>query len=733
MLEVARTKLSGSLSYNNAVWGAALLVASITFIVYLPALNNDFVNWDDFTYVSKNHEIRSIDLGFLKWGFTAVVSSNWHPLTMFSHALDYALWGLDPWGHHLTSIIFHSVNTLLVFILVVWLLGYARAGETGISNDFAGPGKKALIAGIVTALLFGIHPVHVESVAWVSERKDVLSAFFFLLSVLAYLRFTSSRDSKRSIFYGACLILFAMALMSKPMAVTLPVVLLILDCYPLGRLTLGGGLKGARWLLIEKAPFFVLSLLSSLITLWAQRTGGALTTLEVTPLIVRILVALRAYAFYIYKMVLPIDLAPFYPYPRTVDFFTVEYIGSFILLIVVTSFCLWSVKRGKLFSAVWLYYLVTLIPVIGIIQVGEQAAADRYTYLPSLGPFLLAGLGAGAAFERYSKKQYQIAIIAALVILSGILANKTLKQIAIWQDSITLWSYEINLFPDNTTAYINRGNAYNILGNYREAIKDLSRANELDPNSADAHNNLGFAYSNEGRIEKAIEELKKALRLRPDLAEAHYNLGNAYSRKGMTDKALEEYKKAIRHKPDFAEAHNNLGNAHYIQKRIDEAIAEYKEAIRLNPYNTKAHYNLGIAFYNQGRINKAMAEYKEALRLKPDHAKAHNNLGLVYDRQGRTDEAIKEYRTALRLNPEIAEVHNNLGNIYHSQGRIDGAIEEFQIALRLEPDYAVARYNLGLAYNSKGLKDEAIREFEEVLKIRPDFEQARKMLQSVSR
>jgi hypothetical protein len=304
------------------VWAVALIVASVTFVVYLPALNNEFVNWDDPTYVYENYQIRSIDFGFLKWIFTAVVSGNWHPLTMFTHALDYSFWGLDPRGHHLTSIIFHTFNTLLVFILVVQLLGCGRAGKTGIPNGFTGPDKKALIAGIVTALVFGIHPVHVESVAWISERKDVLSVFFFLLSVLAYLKYTSSRNSKRSISYGACLLLFTMALMSKPMAVTLPVVLLILDYYPLGRMSLEGGLKGAKWSLLEKVPFFVLSLLSSLITIWAQHTGGALTTLEAYPLKVRILVALRAYAFYIYKMVLPIDLAPFYPYPRSSILYT---------------------------------------------------------------------------------------------------------------------------------------------------------------------------------------------------------------------------------------------------------------------------------------------------------------------------------------------------------------------------------------------------------------------------
>jgi tetratricopeptide (TPR) repeat protein len=405
------------------------------------------------------------------------------------------------------------------------------------------------------------------------------------------------------------------------------VVLLILDYYPLGRLTLGGGLKGARWLLLEKAPFFVLSLLSSLITLWAQHTGGALTTLEVTPLIVRILVALRAYAFYIYKMALPIDLAPYYPYPRTIDFFAVEYIVSFILLIVITSFCIWSVKRDKLFSAVWFYYLVTLIPVIGIVQVGEQAAADRYTYIPSLAPFLLAGLGAGIALERYSKKQYQIAIIAALVILSGILANKTLKQIAIWRDSMTLWSYEIKLFPDKVAL---------------------------------AHNNLGYTYYKQGRIDEAIEEFHITLTLNPYYAKAHNNLGLAYYEQGWIDKAREEYVLALELNPDYPIAHYNLGNLYAYQGLIDEAIEEYKTAIRLNPALIDAHNNLGLAYATLGRIDEAIEEYRKSIGLKPDLAEAHFNLGLAYWEKGLKKEAIKEFEDALKIKPDYRNARDFL-------------------------------------------------------------------------
>jgi tetratricopeptide (TPR) repeat protein len=615
---------------RGTVRATAFLVASITFIVYLPALNNDFLTWDDYLYVYENQGIRSIDFGFLKWTFTAVVAGNWHPLTMFTHALDYALWGLDPWGHHLTSIIFHTFNTFLVFILVVRLSNYRRAGKKGLSSDLAGADRRALIAGTVTALVFGIHPVHVESVAWISERKDVMSAFFFLLSVLTYLKYTSSRDSKRSIFYGACLVLFIMALMSKPMAVTLPVVLLILDYYPLGRLSLEGGLKGARWLLLEKVPFFVLSLLSSLITIWAQHTGGALQTLEVYSIMVRTLVAVRAYAFYIYKMVLPVNLAPYYPYPVPIEVFAIEYIISFILLTMVTSFCIWSVKRDGLFLSIWFYYLVTLIPVIGIVQVGGQAAADRYTYLPSLGPFLLAGLGAGAAFERYSKKLYRTAIIATLVILSGFMANKTVKQIAIWQDSIGLWLYEI----------------------------DQVHYNEPVP-----HNNLGVAYHKHGQIDKAIEEYKEALRINPDYPVPHYNLGIAFYEQGQIDEAIRAYRKALNLKPDYLEARLNLGFLYGTQRRIDEAIDEYREAIGFEPGSIEAHYNLGILYRMQGRIDEAIAQFQIALRLKPDYVEARFNLGRAYREKGLKTDAIREFEEALRIKPDFEKARKALQSL----------------------------------------------------------------------
>lgn len=437
--------------WQKYTWLLAFFVALITFIVYIPALKNGFVNWDDNIYVYENQNIRSLDFNFVKWNLSAVVASLWHPLTMFSLALDNAIWDLNSAGFHLTSIIFHTLNTFLVFILITQLKRHGNSKELS-AND--------LIVGFTTALLFGIHPLHVESVAWVSERKDTLSTFLYLSSILAYHKYLTAN---RALFYGTSIIFFAMALISKPMAVSLPLVLLILDFYPFKRWKTGK----LKRLFVEKLPFLALSISASLITIWAHSTGGSIATLESAPLMSRIFVAARAIIFYLIKMIMPFNLAPYYPYPTKVRFMEMDYAGSLVLLLFITLLCIWSLKREKLFSAIWLYYLVTLIPVIGIVQVGSQAAADRYTYLPSLGPFLLAGLGVSAIFATYSSRCW--IAIPPLILLACITTNKTITQIAVWKDSVTLWSHEIKLFPLTAElAYNSRGIAYKDLGDDRQ-------------------------------------------------------------------------------------------------------------------------------------------------------------------------------------------------------------------------------------------------------------------------
>ncbi|MEE9543007.1 MAG: tetratricopeptide repeat protein, partial [Thermodesulfobacteriota bacterium] len=482
---------------------------------------------------------------FFKWAFTSVVSGNWHPLTLLSHAVDYALFGLSPWGHHLTSVILHSINTGLVFVVSISLFslalpGEGREGGEGGRGDSDDASKRArlLLGACFTALLFGLHPLRVESVAWVSERKDLLCALFYLLSILAYIRYAAQGGGRGG--YALALVFFVLSLMSKPMAVSLPVVLIIMDFYPLRRFGAGEKIK---WVFIEKIPFFVFGVLGSLAALYAQRSSGAIATVEASPFLVRILVAARAYIFYLYKLIIPVKLAPVYPYPTDVRLFSLEYAGSIVLFLAVTLIVVLSVKRLKVLAALWAYYVITLIPVIGIVRVGAQGAADRYTYLPILGPCML--VGAFLIYSRVLRKLPYALIIAGIIILSGAFAIKTRAQISIWKDSITFWSYEIELYPEEgLMAYINRGDAYERLGLYNKQVEEMDRVIEIDPLYMPAYNNRGSAYGWLGEYELAAGDYKRAIELNPENALLYRNLAWALSKLGKMDESLVYYKRA---------------------------------------------------------------------------------------------------------------------------------------------------------------------------------------------
>lgn len=529
---------------NGALIAFALAAAMAAFLVYLPTLWNGFVNLDDPGYVYENPNIRSFGLSFIRYAFTTIVLSNWHPLTMVSYGLDYMVWGLDPFGYHLVNIIFHAANTFLVAYLAGTL---ARSlGQRG-----------SVFAGVATALLFGLHPLHVESVAWVAERKDVLSVFFFLLSLLAYLRFAGSRSVR---FYLLSLAAFALALLSKPMAITLPLVLLIIDFHPLGRLFNRDGKSLAVF--IEKVPFFILSAASAFMTLWAQKS--AIVTMEFIPFQIRLFTAVRAYIFYLYKMILPLDLAVYYPHPLRIDFLSLDYLGAITVFVAITAFCILMARKERLFLSVWLFYVITLAPVIGIIQVSNQAAADRYTYLPALGPFILVGVGAGALLKK--REGLFAALAAATAAVSIALSVLTVRQVSVWKDPVSLWSNEIDYlkgdpgFSEVKTVYLNgevyqyvpriissyyyRGMGYDKTGDFGKAIADYTRVIELNPDFPGAYNNRGTSYAKLGRYPEAIEDFKKAVELNPYFRDAYLNLGNVYMKTGEGALAAIYYEKA---------------------------------------------------------------------------------------------------------------------------------------------------------------------------------------------
>ena len=503
---------------------AALLSALIAFIIYLPALVNGFVLWDDPTYVYENPGIQSLDLAFLKRAFTEVYFSNWHPLTMISYAVDYAIWGLNPLGYHLVNVIIHSVNTAIVAVLSIRLMTIAR--------PLSAPA--AFAAGFVPALLFGIHPLHVESVAWVSERKDVLSALFFMASVIFYLRYA---QKNKALCYILSLLAFALAIMSKSMAVTLPAVLLLIDFYPLKRLS---GVKGVLRAVAEKVPFFAISAFAAFMAVYSQAT--AVASLEAIPFDIRLFSALRSYAFYLEKLFVPLGLAPFYPYPAEINPLGADYLVTYGVLGGITIICLAAI-RYRAFIVSWLYFLGTLLPVIGIVQVGMQAAADRYMYLPSLSLVILLGAGAALIIEKNSKPL--LAIFLGFISIATIgLSYVTVTQAAIWKDTLTLWEHEIRLYPDTAyIAYVNKGIVLKDMGRYEEALADLNSAIKIKP-TAKAYNNRGNVRKKLGDTPGAIDDYRKSLELSPLDGGTYFNLALILEQSGDMGGALENASKA---------------------------------------------------------------------------------------------------------------------------------------------------------------------------------------------
>jgi hypothetical protein len=587
-------------SSRKAQYYLAAIIALVTLFVYLPALHNNFVTWDDPIYVSENSSIRSLGGSFFTWAFSDFSSANWHPLTWISHALDYAVWGLNPLGHHLTSIILHALNTFLVVALLIRLLdAYRTKHDPSFLND-----RAVLVAAGTTGLLFGLHPLHVESVAWVSERKDLLCALFFLLSIMLYAKYASGRttgDGKRqpdgdgkdgaggrnflfNRYYLAALGFFILALLSKPMAVTLPVVLLILDWHPFDRIRSWRTFGAAC---VEKLPFFVLSLASSVMTVLAQKAGGALLSVAVTPWQTRLPVGARAVIGYLENMAWPLNLVPFYPYPETASWASWEYIAPLALEAGITVLCVvLAVQKRKTGLAAWGYYCATLVPVLGIVQVGGQSMADRYTYLPSLGPFIVLGLGAAWVWERAHAQDkpgpsVRLFIAAAAACIVFFLSFATIRQTGVWKDNLSLWSYEITREPGVALAYNNRGLTYDDMGRLDLAVEDFTRAIELAPFEYKAYTNRGRVYSKLGMLDKAVGDFERAISLEPAFLDAYNNLGIAFAKAGQTDKALEQFNKTILLFQNQGVAYYNRGLLYLKTGDREHAAADYRKACDL--------------------------------------------------------------------------------------------------------------------------------------------------------
>jgi protein O-mannosyl-transferase len=629
-----------------------LLLLSVTLAVYWQIGDHQFTNYDDTIYVTDNpHVKRGLAASSVIWAFTAAEEANWHPLTWLSHMVDCQLFGLHPRGHHLTSLFLHLANVLLLFAVLNRMTG-------------------ALWRAAFVAALFSLHPLHVESVAWVAERKDVLSTLFWLLTMLAYARYVGRPTRPR---YALTLVAFALGLMAKPMLVTLPFVLLLLDTWPLDRMAYGRGgddeprtrkrirpseqrlpLSRLVW---EKTPFFALAAISSVVTFSLQQRAGAMANMEVFPLSSRIANALVSYLRYIGKMIWPSDLAVLYPHPGT-GLPLWWGAGAGLALLGLSILVVRVIRRRPYLAVGWLWYLGTLVPVIGLVQVGVQAYADRYTYVPLIGLFIMIAWGVPDLVGRWAHARTVLAVLAGTALAA--LTACTWIQLGYWKESVSLFTHTLQVTTKNYVAQNNLGNALADRGKVEEAISHYAESLRVKPDHAEAYNNWGTVLVEQGRLEEAIDRFLAALRVKPDYAAAHCNLGLALERKGRREEAIAQYLEALRLDPTYAQAHNNLALALAERGQQDEAIAHYAEALRLRPDYAEAHNNLGHILVGLGRLDEAAIHFAEAVRSKPDYAKARNNLGIVLARLGRLDEAAAQFREALRIKPDYGEARNNL-------------------------------------------------------------------------
>ncbi|HUI08148.1 MAG TPA: tetratricopeptide repeat protein [Verrucomicrobiae bacterium] len=650
----------------ESVRSRAALVVLLTIAAYLPVRNAGFV-YDDTGNIIANQSLRSLQ--GLKWIWADPRASlQYYPLTYTSFWVEYHLWGLRPAGYHVVNVLLHASNAVLVGLLL------SRLGVPG---------------AWLAALLFALHPVHVESVAWISERKNVLSGFFYLSSMLTYLGFEAGAK-RRWAFYALSLTLFVCAMLSKTSAVSMPFAVLLVVWWKRGRI---------KWPdVVSLIPFVLVGAVLGLLTAWLEihQSGAHGPEWEMSWL-ARCLVAGRVVWFYAGKLIWPYPLMAIYPRWQIDTAVWWQYLFPSAAGAVVLALWRWRGRLGKARLVGVAFFAGSLVPVPAFINIAFMRysyVAEHWQYLSSIGLIAVAAALGMSVWRRMGPWQRPWGAVLGMVALA-VLGVTTWRQSRVYANEETLWR-------DNV---------------------------EKNPDAWGAHNNLGFALQAQGRIGDAIVEYQQALRLKPDYAEAQYNLGVALGQEGKLEDSIEHYEQALRIRPNLANARNNLGEALMRAGRTQEAIGQYEEALRIRPDHAEAHYNLGIALARSGRVSEAVAHWEEAVQIRPDYAEAHNNLAIVLARAGRMPEAIGHWEQALRIKPDSAEIHNNLGSALARLGRLPDAISQWEQALRLNPDDAKAHYNLGIALEETGRVTEAIEHYERALRLDPRMTEAQDRLE----
>lgn len=702
--DTARARRSGASLEERlgrrALFLIAVVLIVLTLVSYRHVTRNGFVFDDGFYLVDNQHVQQGITADSVRWAFTAFYGANWQPLTWLSSMLDYALFGANPVGHHATNLIFHLASTVLLLVVLARITGSVW--------------KSAFVAAV-----FALHPLHVESVAWASERKDVLSAFFMLLTVWAWVGYTDRPSVRR---YALAASAFALGLMSKPMLVSLPILLLLLDYWPLRRASIAGGKLGFGRLLTEKMPLFALSLGSCVITYFAQRSGGAVIELVKFPVGLRVANAVVSYAAYIGKALWPAGLAAYYPYPRA----GVPTLSLLVALVVIASISLLAVRaaRSRPYLAVgWLWYIVTLIPVIGLVQVGEQSMADRYMYIPLIGLSVMIAWGVPDLSARIRPVARGLSAASVLLVLA--MAPLTSAQVRHWESNYSLFRRAATVAPGSALVFSNYGIALAERGELDKAMEQYRKAIDADPYYVQSYVNLGNTLKEIGRTREALSMYQRALELAPDLKDVAVAAAALMAETGDARSAAEEYEKSLKEDPDNPVVHHNLGSIAARSGDVEKALEHYTEALRIKPDYAAAHRSLALVLRAQGRMDEAGDHLRQAVRHKPDFAEAHNDLGVFLAQQGNLDEAMSHFRDAVKYRPDYADAHCNLAVGLGSRNDLAGAIAEYEKALKADPDYIKAHTGLATAYYAAGRYADAWREVRAVeglgVDVPPDF------------
>ena len=671
------------------------LVFSV-LIIYWQVIGFQFISLDDTLYVSENKQVQQgLTWEGARWAFSLSKQgevTNWHPLAWLSHMLDCQVFGLNPGMHHLVNVFYHALNALLLFLVLRLMTGSVW--------------RSAFVAS-----LFALHPVNVDSVAWISERKNLLSTTFWLLTMFAYFFYTRKQNM---VMYCLVVAAFCLGSLAKSMLITLPFVLLLLDYWPLGRINLPVLRDDrARWysfyrdagrLILEKIPLMIISFVVVFITTQSLKLTDQILATQLVPMGLKIKNAIVSYLIYMGKMVWPKDLSIFHPYPDMIPVWQVA--GSLAVLLAITILALIKYRKHPYFIVGWLWFLGTLVPVLGIIQAGLwPAIGERWAYIPYAGLFMALAWGVPALLDRIQHKKNILVGCASIILI--LLACRTWFQLGYWKDDISVFSHSINLDPDNYVAHVNIAATYAGHEISDKAIHHFNEALRIHPNDALALEGLGRLYYNLGQLDKSLRYYSEQVRYYPNDIIANFELGSLYADMGDLDNALRYFTEVIRLDPEYALAYHNLGIIHAKKGDADRAIERFESALKLNPNDAESHYSSGIVLMNQGQVDDAIDHFNEALKIRPDLVGVRNYLKAALNYK-KVDERIADLESQREYKPYDPDILNTLAILYSSKGDHDKSLEYLMKMLELRPENADTYYNVSCIYAKSNNQAESV-------------------------